>query len=317
MPQGTPTSLCPMLSPPHPTSSGGDEDPSKLVRCRGVPAPQTSSGHPKSATPLLCPAWLLRGGTGMLRRCLPGLICGVAQPSRAAQRAAGRELTRGGRRGGCFESLPRSGREALGLPSRAASRQPGSHTLVEDEPSLLACPPPEPGCPRPPLTSVPKHQRGCRCSANQPPRGHPGAPQPLFWHPGSRSGGDDDGCVGATRRQPRSWGRAPGAWPGGTRGQAALHHGRPPLGPGAQQAAEAEGAWGARGDVEVVGCIQLASPYPVALVRRGGSGMGAPRYPLALGRGLGGSVGLLRELFGYLAACSALVFLFSFFPGGC
>lgn len=183
----------------------------------------------------------------MLRRCLPGLICGVAQPSRAAQRAAGRELTRGGRRGGCFESLPRSGREALGLPSRAASRQPGSHTLVEDEPSLLACPPPEPGCPRPPLTSVPKHQRGCRCSANQPPRGHPGAPQPLFWHPGSRSGGDDDGCVGATRRQPRSWGRAPGAWPGGTRGQAALHHGRPPLGPGAQQAAEAEGAWGARG----------------------------------------------------------------------
>lgn len=176
MPQGTPTSLCPMLSPPHPTSSGGDEDPSKLVRCRGVPAPQTSSGHPKSATPLLCPAWLLRGGTGMLRRCLPGLICGVAQPSRAAQRAAGRELTRGGRRGGCFESLPRSGREALGLPSRAASRQPGSHTLVEDEPSLLACPPPEPGCPRPPLTSVPKHQRGCRCSANQPPPWPPWGP---------------------------------------------------------------------------------------------------------------------------------------------
>lgn len=74
---------------------------------------------------------------------------------------------------------------------------------------------------------------------------------------------------------------------------------------------------GLGGDVEVVGCIQLASPYPVALVRRGGLGMGAPRYPLALGRGLGGSVGLLRELFGYLAVCSALVFLFPFFPGGC
>lgn len=81
-------------------------------------------------------------------------------------------LAVGGRLWGCRAELP--------LASLA-------HTL-EDEPSLLACPPPEPGCPRPPLTSVPKHQRGCRCSANQPPRppwGPPASPlasrEPKRW----------------------------------------------------------------------------------------------------------------------------------------
>lgn len=122
---------------------------------------------------------------------------------------------------------------------RAASRQPGSHP--EDEPSLLL---PEPGCPRPPLSSVPQ-QRECQCYPNPPP-GCPRVLRPLLSRPRSRSGGDDR-RVGAAGQWPHCWRGAPGAGRRGARWQTAPHHRRPPVGPGAQQAAATEGAGGPGG----------------------------------------------------------------------
>lgn len=50
--QGTPTSLCPTLSPPHPTSSRGNEDLGNLVRCGGgFLLPRPHRGTPKAPPP--------------------------------------------------------------------------------------------------------------------------------------------------------------------------------------------------------------------------------------------------------------------------
>lgn len=62
--QGTPTSLCPTLSPPHPTSSGGDEDPGNLVRCGGGSCSPDLIGTPQKRHPLAVPSLAAAGGHG-------------------------------------------------------------------------------------------------------------------------------------------------------------------------------------------------------------------------------------------------------------
>lgn len=64
VPQGTPTSLCPTLSPPHPTSSGGDEDPGKLVRCRGGSCSPDLIRTPQKRHPLAVPSLAAAGWHG-------------------------------------------------------------------------------------------------------------------------------------------------------------------------------------------------------------------------------------------------------------
>lgn len=64
MPQGTPTSLCPTLSPPHPTSSRDDEDQGKLVRCRGGSCSPDLIGTPQKHHPLAVPSLAAAGWHG-------------------------------------------------------------------------------------------------------------------------------------------------------------------------------------------------------------------------------------------------------------
>lgn len=159
-------------------------------------------------------------------RALPGAVCGAGTPPPGSGTGGWVEESARGRWGGGRGAS----RHALPCPARVTA--PAGWGLSTARAPLSAPAPVEPG--------------GQRCPRLSAPRSWPRRPGSR--RRGLRRGRRHDRRPAPTRLQPEGSVRAPGALlpgsAGGTGEQAAPQHGRPTLGPGAQQAAPSKGASG-------------------------------------------------------------------------